>query len=164
MVRELDQHLHVRVRAALETLDQALAVALVGLHAQLVRPDLGREVVPGGLDVGADGAGDVEAEPGGFGQVAADRGVVEVELVVVDEGADVVVEAVRRRAVHHAVLAHEARGAVVVDDELTGFVEPAVGAGAVPVDVCALFEGDGRFGVEADEKVGGFDGLEGLGV
>ena len=49
----------------------------------------------------------------------------------------------RGRAVHHAVLAHEARGAVVVDDKLEGFVEPAILSIAVQVLVCALFEGDG---------------------
>lgn len=59
------------------------------------------------------------------------------------------------------MLAHEARGTVVVDDELDGLVVPAVLAVAVPVLVGALFKGDGGAVVEADDEGRGFDELEG---
>lgn len=59
---------------------------------------------------------------------------------------------------------HEACGAVVVYDELKGFVEPSVCAVAVPVGVGAFFEGYGGCGVEADDERGGFDFFEGGGI
>lgn len=59
------------------------------------------------------------------------------------------------------MLACEARGTVFVDDELQGFVEPAVLPVAVPVGVGAIFEGDGGCIVEADDEGGGFYGVEG---
>ena len=164
MVRKLNDHLDPGVGRALELLDQALAVALVRLDAELVARDLAVKVLARGRNVGADLLVDGEVEALRVREAAAEGGVVEVELVVADEAADVVVEPLGRRAVHHAVLAGEARGAVVVDDELAGLVEPAVCAGAVPEGVCALFEGDGCSGVEADEEVGGFDDLKGFGV
>ena len=54
VVGELDEQLHVRVRRAAEALDEALAVALVRLHAQVVRGELGCEVLLGGVEVGGD--------------------------------------------------------------------------------------------------------------
>ena len=49
VVRELDDHLDIRVRGAFEFLDQALAVALVSLHAQLVLTDLHFKMLLGGF-------------------------------------------------------------------------------------------------------------------
>jgi len=48
------------------------------------------------------------------------------------------------------VLSHETSAAVLVDDELEGFVVPAVLAVAVPVLMGALFEGDRGGVIEAD--------------
>jgi len=56
------------------------------------------------------------------------------------------------------VLAHEAGCAVVVYDELQRLVEPAIATVAVPVLVCAFFEGYGGGVVEADYEGGGFEG------
>lgn len=60
------------------------------------------------------------------------------------------------------MLSHETSAAVLVYDELEGFVVPAVLAVAVPVLVSALVEGDGGGVVEADYEGGGLDDLEGF--
>lgn len=164
VVRELDHHLHVGIGRALELLDQPLAVRLVGLDAQLVRADLRLEVGLGGGDVAFQLGGEGEAQGDGGREVGAHGGVVEGEGVGEDLLVGEVVEAVGGGAVHHRVLAHEARGAVVVDDELERLVEPAVGAVAVPVLVGAFLERDRGGVVEADDERGGFDGVDRRGV
>ena len=138
VVGQLDHHLHVRVGRAAEALDQALAVALVGLHRQLVLADDRLEVRHGAGYVLLHLLVDAERDGLGVRQGGAHARVREVQLVVEDEHVDVVVEPVRRRAVHHRVLADEARRAVVVDDELQRLVEPAVAPVAVPVLVRPL--------------------------
>lgn len=163
-VRELDDHLHVCVGGALELLDEALSVALVGLDAELVLADDIGEVLLGAVDLGGDLLGDVELDGGGLGEGGAHVGGGEVELVVEDDVVDIVVQAVGWGTVHHAVLAHEAGGSVVVDDELYGFVEPAVLAITVPVLVRALLEGNGGGIVKADDERGRLNGLQRLSV
>lgn len=157
----LDEHLDVGVGRALELLDQALAVALVGLDGELVLADERLEIQHGAVNVLLHLGGDFELDERGVRQVRADRGVREIDFVVEDEVVDVVVEAVGGCSVHHGVLAHEARGAIVVDDELQGLVVPAVGTVAVPVGVGALLEGDGRGIVKADDEGGRLNRLEG---
>ena len=164
VVGELDDHLHKGVGRALELLDQALAVALVGLDGELVLADDVVEVGDGAVDLGLNLLGDGELDGLGLGQVRANRGVGEVELVVEDDVVDEVVEAVGGGSVHHAVLAHETGGAVVVDDELERLVVPAVLAVTVPVLVGALLEGDGGGIVKADDEGRSLNGLESLGV
>lgn len=58
------------------------------------------------------------------------------------------------------MLAHEAGGAVVVDDELKRLVKPTVGTVTVPVLVSTLLEGDRRGIIKADDEGGGLYGLE----
>jgi len=48
------------------------------------------------------------------------------------------------------MLSHETSRAVLVDDELEGFVIPAVLAVAMPILVGTLFKGDGGGIVKAD--------------
>jgi len=162
VVGQLDEHLHVRVRAALELLDQALAVGLEGLHAQLVLGHVPAVLLERRVDGLLHRVVDVEGDGLGLGQVGAHGRVGEVEAVVEDDVVDVVVEAVRGRAVHHAVLAHEAGGGIVVDDELQRLVEPAVAAVAVPVLVRALLQGHRGGVVQADEEAGRLDLAQGL--
>jgi hypothetical protein len=57
------------------------------------------------------------------------------------------------------VFTHETSGTIVVDDELQGFVKPAVRAVTVPVLTRTLFEGDRGRIVKADDERGGFDGF-----
>lgn len=66
--------------------------------------------------------------------------------------------------IHHAVFALEAGSSIVVDDELEGFVVPAVGAVAMPEAAGAFFQRDGGGFVEADDEGGGFNVFEGFGV
>jgi len=65
-------------------------------------------------------------------------------------------------AVHHAVLAHEAGGAVVIDNELERLVKPPVGAIAVPVLMSPLLQSDGLGIIQTDNEAGGLDVPEGL--
>jgi len=89
-VGQLDDHLDVGIRAALELLDQALAVALEGLDDQLVRVDLlavvlGRNVdglVGSLVEVECDGFGVRQLRAHGFGR--------KVDLLVEDEVVDMV--------------------------------------------------------------------------
>src|SRR5687767_11667539 len=62
------------------------------------------------------------------------------------------------------MLAHEARCAIVINDELQRLVEPAVSTITVPVLMSALLEGDGGSIVEADHESGRLNGLKGLPV
>jgi hypothetical protein len=50
------------------------------------------------------------------------------------------------------MLAHESGGAVVVDDELAGFVVKSVLAVSVPVSVGTFFESDGAGVVETYDE------------
>jgi hypothetical protein len=163
VVGQLQEHLHVRVWGALELLDEALAVALVGEDGELVFADDGVEVADGGVDGVEDALVDLEADFLWGGQGACD-GRVELDLVVEDDVVDVVVEAVGLGAVHHGVLAHEARRAVLVDDELQRLVVEAVLTVAVPVLVGALLAGDWGLLVEADDEGRGLDLAEQVGV
>ena len=86
--------------------------------------------------------------------------VVEVELVVEDDHVYVVVQSVRRRTVHHAVLAHEAGSAVVVDNELERLVEPSVAAVAMPVLMRSLMKSHWRGVVKTDHERRCFDCFE----
>lgn len=126
VVSQLNDHLHVRIGAAAELLDQAFAIALVCLHAELVRADLAVEVAGRGFEVLLHLGVECPAQGLWLGEVGAYGGVAEVEGVGEDEHVCVVVEAVGGRAVHHGVLAHEAGCAVVVDYELEGLVVPSV--------------------------------------
>ena len=160
VVGQLDNHLHVRVWGAAELLDEALAVALVGLHPEIVLADLALEVALRRFNVLGDLGVQRPSESLRFGQVRPDLGVVEVEGVGEDQHVGVVVDTVRRSAVHHAVLSQEAGRAVVVDHELQRLIVPAVRAVAVPVLACAFVERDGSRVVEADEEGAGFEGVE----
>lgn len=108
--------------------------------------------------------GDHEFDRGRIREARADGGIREVELVAENKGHGVVVEAVRGCAVHHAVLADEARGAIVVDNKLHRFVIPAILTVAMPILVSAFLERDGASVIETDDERRGFDGLEGGGV
>jgi hypothetical protein len=130
--------LHVSVRRALELLHQALAVALVGLDAELVLRHELDVVGGGGADILEVLSGELELDGCGRREVGANLGVLKVELVVEDAHVDVVVEAVSRSSVHHTVLAVKTGGTVLVDDELQRLVEPAVAAITVPVLARAL--------------------------
>lgn len=164
VVGELDDHLDVCVGAAFEFLDQSFAVALVGLHAEFVGGDLLGEVSLSVSNVLVEVWREGEAEGCGVGEVRADFCGVEGEGVCEDEHVCVVVQAVGRGAVHHRVLACEACSAIVVNDELEGLVEPAVGAITVPVLMGTLLKGNWGGVVKADDKRGGLDGFDGGGV
>ncbi|KAG7146692.1 hypothetical protein HYQ46_004501 [Verticillium longisporum] len=128
----LDDHLNVGIGGAFELLDQTLAVALVGLHGELVLADDVVEVLGGTVNLSLDVLGDLEFDWLRIGQVRADSGVGEVNFVVENEIIDVVVQAMGRSAIHHGVLAHEARSAVVVNNELKRLVKPAILAISMP--------------------------------
>lgn len=160
VVGELDDHLHIRIGGALELLDQALPITLVCLHLKIVLTDDILKVFSRALDRVLDILIDDELDGKGFREVGADGRVGEVEFVGEDEHVGVIVEAMGGCAVHHAVFAHEAGGAVVVDDELEVLIEPTVTAVAVPVLMGALFECDWGGIVEADYERGRFDSLE----
>ena len=160
-VSKLDDHLDVGIRRALEHLDEAFSVALVGLDSKLVLANDGLEVGLGSLDIGANLWGDVEVDGLGFGEVGADVGVSEVDLVTENEVINVIVQAVSGGSVHHRVLAHEAGGSIVVDDELKRLVKPAVLAIAVPVLMSALFKSYRVSLIQADHEGGGLNGLKG---
>lgn len=164
MVGELDDNLHVSVRAGFEFLDEVLAVALVGLDAEVVLGDQGVEVFRGAVDGGEDVLIEVEFYGKGFRKVGADVGVGEIEFVGENEHADVVVQTVGGGSIHHRVFAEETGGTIVVDNELKGFVVPAILAVAMPVLMCAFFESYGCGVIEANDEGGGLDGFEGGGV
>lgn len=84
MVSELDDHLDVCVRGALEFLDQILSVALVGLYAEFVSGDDGAELLLCGCDVSEHRVVCVEFYGGRVGQGGAHGRVVEVETVIDD--------------------------------------------------------------------------------
>lgn len=162
-VRQLDDHLDVGIRGALELLDQALSVALVLQDTEVMRTNGVTEVLHGGVDGFRDVLGDGELDELRLREVRADI-AGHLKLLVQDLVADIVVEAKSGGAVHHGVLAHETGGAVLVDDELHGNVIPAVLAVAVPVLVRALLEGDRRGIVKADGEGRGLDVLKRLRV
>jgi len=58
------------------------------------------------------------------------------------------------------VLAHEARGAIVVDNELQGLVVPAIGTVAMPILVGPLLKSDRLGVVQADDEGSRLNGLE----
>lgn len=161
-VRQLDDHLHISVGAALELLDETLAVSLVRLHLELVSGHLLAVLLGGRVDGLEHLRVQMELDGAGIGQVGAHRLLGEVDLVVENEVVEVIVEAVGGAAVHHAVLTHETSSAVVIDDELQGLVEPAVHAIAVPVLVSPLLQGHGGGVVEADDKAAGLDVAQSL--
>lgn len=59
------------------------------------------------------------------------------------------------------MFSHETGSSIVVDDELQRLVEEAVLAIAVPVLVCAFFEGNRRSIIQTDDKGGGFNCFQG---
>jgi hypothetical protein len=134
---------------------------LVSFDAEIVLRHELDVVRGGGADVLEVFGGELELDGSGRRKVGAHFGGVKVKLVVEDAHVDVVVEAVGGCAVHHAVLAVEARGTVLVDDELEGLVEPAVATVTVPVLASALVESDGCCIVETDNERGGLNLLEG---
>src|SRR5436190_8340801 len=73
---------------------------------------------------------------------------------------DVVIQTMGRGTVHHAVFAEKTCGAVLVDDEMERLIVPAIGAIAMPVSACSLFQRYGGGIVQADDKRGALDGLE----
>ena len=152
LVGELDDHLNVGVGRAPELLDQALAVALVGLDGKLVLADDVSEVLDSAVNLRLNLLRDVELDGLRLGEVGANRGVGEVNLVVEDQVVDKVINPVGRGTVHHGVFTHEAGGTVVVDDELQRLVVPTVGTISVPVLVRALLESHGGRIVEADNE------------
>ena len=161
VVRELDHQLHVGVGRGAELLDEALAVALVRLDGELVLADDGAEVAGGAVDLGLHLGRDLERDGGGVRQVRPHGRVAEVrQLVPEDHLVHVVVEPVRRRPVHHAVLPQEPRRPVVVHDELQRLVVPPVLPVAVPVLARALLERHGRRVVEAHDERSRLDRLE----
>lgn len=141
MVGQLDDHLNVSVRGTLEFFDETFAVGLVGLNRQFVLTEKGLEIGNGATDVARNVSVDVKGERNGFRKIGANGRVVKVESVGKDKHVRVVVQSMRRGAVHHAVFPHETGGAVVIDDELQRFVEPTVAAVPVPVLVGSLFQG-----------------------
>jgi hypothetical protein len=58
------------------------------------------------------------------------------------------------------MLAHEARSAVVIDNELQRFVEPPILAITMPVLMSTLFEGHRRRIIQADNERRRFYGFE----
>ena len=80
-----------------------------------------------------------------------------VEVAACDHVEDGIAERDSRRAVHHGVLAHDTRLAVVVDDELDGLVDPAIAEAeerlfAILLAVATVPEG----GTVLDEIVRGY--------
>lgn len=150
----------VGIRRALELLDEALSVALVGLYLEVMVVDLAAEVLLGLLNVLLNLLVEVESDGLRLGESGADGRVVKVELVVEDKHVQSVVQAMSWGAVHFTVFALETRRAVVVNDELQRFVEPAVSTVSVPELARTLLESDWRSIVQTDNKRRRFDVLD----
>jgi hypothetical protein len=160
-VGQLDGHLDEGIGAALELLDETLAVALIGLDNQLVRADLLAVVLCCEVDGLIGGVVQLEVDGLGVGELGAHGLGGEIEFLVEDDVVDIIVQAVGGSTVHHAVLTHETSGAIVVDNELQRLIEPAVGAITVPVLRAALSQSDGASVVQADHKASRLNLLQG---
>ena len=155
VVGELNDHLHIGIWGCFELLDQAFAIALVGLHAEFMLRDESVKVGDSAVDVFLHGGIEVEFNRRWLGKVGAYAGIAKVELVGEDEHVNVIVQTMSRGAIHHGMFADEARSAIIVDDELYGFVEESVLAVAMPVLMGSFFERDwGRIVKTYDERRG----------
>src|SRR5262249_51488784 len=96
------------------------------LYSELMLANLAFEMTLCSFDILGDLFVEGPSESLRFRQVRSDLRIVEIEGIGEDEHVGVVVDAVSRGAIHHAVLAQETRRAVVVNHELHWLIEPAV--------------------------------------